>query len=115
MYIQGGKPKIALSLYNRQQSQVQFLVPHPVLIIEHNKSEGPTHHRCYWSLLTPPTICHTAAVMTLLALLICCVSLIETPPTHRQHHPHYNQQQVLIMICSKHFGGISIFSYPRNL
>ena len=29
-YAQGGEPKIALSLYNRQQSQVQFLVPHPV-------------------------------------------------------------------------------------
>ena len=28
--VQGGEPKIALSFYNRQQSQVQFLVPHPV-------------------------------------------------------------------------------------
>ena len=32
IYIQGGEPKIALSLYNKQQSQVQFLVPHPVYI-----------------------------------------------------------------------------------
>ena len=30
VHVQGGEPKIALSLYNRQQSQVQFLVPHPV-------------------------------------------------------------------------------------
>ena len=28
---QDGEPKIALSLYNRQQSQVKFLVPHPVV------------------------------------------------------------------------------------
>ena len=34
LHIQGGEPKIALSLYNRQQSQVQFLVPHPVCYVK---------------------------------------------------------------------------------
>ena len=37
--VQGGEPKIALNLYNRQQSQ---LVPHPVYGLE-----TPTQHNTY--------------------------------------------------------------------
>ena len=43
MHVQGGEPKIALSLYNRQQSQVQFLVLHSVHV--HSLHYTWMHHQ----------------------------------------------------------------------